>query len=57
MKTGDNVYKQNLIDLGFTFFTWFAGYHVYKKCEDGKHEYIFVDYIKNKVVTTLKSEK
>lgn len=58
MKKGDFITVRTLLERGFTFFCWFAGNHVYRQLtEDGDIDYIFYDFIKQEVVTTLKSKE
>lgn len=55
MKKGDFITTRMLLERGFTFYCWFAGNHVYRKVDDGKVEYVFHDFIKQEVQTTLES--
>jgi hypothetical protein len=55
MKKGDFITKQTLLDRGFTFYCFFAGYHVYRKLNDETIEYVFHDYIKQEIASLLNS--
>jgi len=39
-KSGDFLTVHTLIEKGFYFYCWFAGYHVYKTLDDDKAIYI-----------------
>jgi len=57
MKKGDFITKNSLFEKGFEFTCYFAGYHVYKTVEDNHILYVFHDYIKQEVVSTLTSNQ
>lgn len=55
MKIGEFITSRSLLERGFTFFCWFAGHHVYRKVTDENIEYVFHDYLKQEIVSLLKS--
>ncbi len=55
MKAGDFITTRSILERGYKFFCYFAGYHVYKIVEDESITYIFHDFLKQEIVSTLKS--
>jgi len=55
-KSGDFLTVHTLIEKGFYFYCWFAGYHVYKTLDDDKAIYIIFDYLRQRVVSSFESQ-
>lgn len=56
MERGSFVSGSALLEKGFNFTGWFAGYHVYRKQEDVV-TYIFYDYIKQVIITIFEAKE
>lgn len=58
MNKGDFFKSSDLIQDGFYFTTWFAGFQVYKKFDQKEEHYIylFFDYWKNQIESILISK-
>lgn len=56
MKKGDFVTTRTLLERGYKFNCYFAGFHAYKLLKDGGViEYLIHDFIKQEVVTVFDS--
>ena len=58
MKTGDKISKSELIQLHFSEFNWFAGYHIFKRYEQKEKvwTYVFLNVWTNIIVTIFTSD-